>query len=88
MTQSNIRIEACVESLKEAINAVQAGANQLEVCSNLQHDGLTPSISLVRSILKSNIDVLLIKFMIRPRKGDFNYSKNDFNQVIARNLTI
>lgn len=64
--------EACVENLAEAIAAERQGADQIELCSHLEEDGLSPGISLVEAVLKSiNIP---IKVMVRCRKGNFIYS--------------
>jgi len=67
-----VLIESCVESLDEAIYAVNKGADRIELCSNLEFDGLTPDFSLVTQVLEAvNIPV---KVMIRPRSGDFCYN--------------
>jgi copper homeostasis protein len=68
-------IEACVETLEEAVQAGQNGATQIELCSSLEHGGLTPGMILVRSVLEHlNIPV---KVMIRPRAGNFVYSEEE-----------
>ena len=40
--KTDILLEACVETLSEAKNAVKFGANRIELCSHLDLDGLTP----------------------------------------------
>lgn len=68
-------IEACISSLSECIAAEKNGADQVELCSRLDLDGLTPDPSLINAALKAvNIP---IKVMIRPRSGDFTYSDQD-----------
>ena len=74
-------IESCVDSLENAVIAEDNGASQLELCSRLDLDGLTPGRELIKSVLaSSNIP---IKVMIRPREGDFCYSKSEFEKMIS-----
>jgi copper homeostasis protein len=65
-------IEACVETTNEAINAAQRGASQLELCSDLAQDGLTPALALTKRTLAA-VDIP-IKVMIRPRGGNFAFT--------------
>ena len=74
-----IFIECCVESLSEALIAEKRGANQLELCSDLANDGLTPDTVLTEKILET-ISIPL-KVMIRHRKGDFFYNKSDISII-------
>ena len=50
--QKNICLEACVETLEEAILAERNGANRLELCSRLDLDGLTPNLNLTKKIME------------------------------------
>ena len=72
-------IECCVESLSEALIAEKRGADQLELCSDLANDGLTPDTVLTEKILET-ISIPL-KVMIRHRKGDFFYNKSDISII-------
>jgi copper homeostasis protein len=65
----NLILEACVETLEEAIKAEENGACRLELCSRLDLDGLTPDIELTKQVLEKVS--IPIKVMIRPRGGDF-----------------
>ncbi|KAF8167388.1 copper homeostasis CutC domain-containing protein [Crassisporium funariophilum] len=70
----NLLIEVCVDSVPSAIAAIKGGADRLEVCGNLGiGGGTTPSFGLLKSI-QNSVDVPLM-VMIRPRVGDFLYSK-------------
>ena len=63
--------EICCGNLQSALNAQEAGANRVELCSALSLGGLTPSYGFIeqaRRRLKIDINVL-----IRPRQGDFLY---------------
>ena len=74
-----IFIECCVESHSEALIAEKRGADQLELCSDLANDGLTPDTALTEKILET-ISIPL-KVMIRHRKGDFFYDKSDISII-------
>ena len=74
-----IKIEVCANSLQSAINAQKGGAQRVELCANLYEGGTTPSmgeISLARKLLQIELNVL-----IRPRGGDFLYSKNEIEII-------
>ena len=73
--QKDIFLEACVETLEEAILAEKKGANRLEICSRLDLDGLTPDVKLIKKALK--IISIPIKVMIRQRSGNFVYSEEE-----------
>ena len=73
--QKNICLEACVETLEEAIIAEKKGANRLELCSRLDLDGLTPNFNLTKKVMKKIS--IPIKVMIRERDGNFVYSENE-----------
>ena len=73
--QKNICLEACVETLEEAILAERNGANRLELCSRLDLDGLTPNLNLTKKIMEKIS--IPIKVMIRERGGNFVYSDDE-----------
>lgn len=69
-------IEICANSYQSAVNAQEAGADRIELCSELAVGGITPSYGLIKSVghnLKIPVHVL-----IRPRSGDFTYSDAEF----------
>ena len=69
-------IEFCAESYEYAMRAEKAGADRIELCKDLHLDGLTPDYkSAKRTIDTLNIPVFVL---IRPRKGDFMYSDEEF----------
>ena len=73
--QKNICLEACVETLEEAILAERNGANRLELCSRLDLDGLTPNLNLTKKVMEKIS--IPIKVMIRERDGNFVYSNDE-----------
>jgi copper homeostasis protein len=72
--------EACIETLTEAINAQKCGADILEVCIDLQEDGLSPPVDMIKEI--QHEIVLPIKVMVRSRPGDFIYNNEEIDAMI------
>ncbi len=71
--------EACVGSIQEAILAEKNGANRIELCDNLIEGGTTPSYGCMKVALKSlNIPIFP---MIRPRGGNFCYTKEEIETM-------
>ena len=74
-----ILIEAAVESLDDALAAVLGGAHRLELCADLDAGGTTPDRALVASVLAAvRVPVVV---MIRPRAGDFVYSRDELDHM-------
>lgn len=72
---TKLTLEACVESVDEATFAAAHGATQLEVCSHLDKDGLTPEIDLIKEIIE-HVHIP-VKVMIRLREGSFTYNNEE-----------
>jgi copper homeostasis protein CutC len=61
---------------------VNAGANRLELCGSLAvGGGTTPSIGLYKTI-RMALPNTPIMVMIRPRVGDFQYSKHEVRVML------
>ncbi|MFB9862479.1 copper homeostasis protein CutC [Rufibacter immobilis] len=78
-------LEICVDSVASAVAAEQGGAQRIELCDYLACGGTTPSagmISLVREKISIPIHVL-----IRPRRGDFLYSKEEM-EIMKRDIRV
>jgi copper homeostasis protein len=73
--------EACVESLEQAFIAEKNGADRIELCADLDVEGLTPSRELILSV-KSQLNIPL-HVMIRPRAGDFAYNNIKIKQMAS-----
>ena len=76
--------EVCVDNVRDALRAVDLGANRIEYCSKLSEEGLTPNIKDVKYLLK-NINIPL-RIMIRPHSKSFNYSKKDIS-IMFRDIS-
>jgi copper homeostasis protein len=72
-------VEAAVESVDDALAAVDGGAGRLELCADLDSGGTTPSAALIAAVLEKVEVPLLV--MIRPRGGDFVYSDAELSRM-------
>jgi copper homeostasis protein len=69
-------LEICSNSYRSAIHAEIAGANRIELCSELAVGGITPSFGLIKKVTETlKIPVFVL---IRPRSGNFTYSDDEF----------
>lgn len=69
-------IEIVVYNLESALMAQQGKADRIELCDNPGEGGTTPSWGMMEIVRrKTNLDIMV---MIRPRGGDFCYSKDEF----------
>ena len=78
-------VEVCANSAESAINAEKAGADRVELCSELAVGGITPSYGLLNAI-KERITIP-VHVLIRPRSGDFTYSDVEF-EVMLRDIEL
>lgn len=78
-------LEACVDSVESALAAWRGGAKRIELCSDLVIGGTTPSTAMFQSI-KEKTD-LEIRVLLRPRFGDFCYSKYEMD-ILRREVEI
>jgi len=74
-------VEVCANSLESARNAERAGANRIELCSELGVGGVTPSAGLIQLVKKEL--TIPIHVLIRPRGGHFTYSDAEFEVMKA-----
>lgn len=73
--------EICVDSCEGVRAARAAGAHRVELCANLLEGGTTPSLGMIRRArLVAGIRLHVI---IRPRGGDFLYSDEDVEVMLA-----
>lgn len=70
-------LEVAVFNIESAIQAEAAGANRLELCENPNEGGTTPSYGTL-SVVSSTISIPVFP-IIRPRGGDFLYTRTEFD---------
>ncbi len=78
-----MNVEICANSYKSAFNALIAGADRIELCSELAVGGITPSYGLIQKV-KKELDIA-VNVLIRPRSGDFTFSDDEFD-VMKRDI--
>jgi len=73
-------IEIATSDFSTTRSAVEGGADRIELCANLAEGGTTPSYGTIKQC-RNAFDVLLYP-IIRPRGGDFLYSKDEFEMMM------
>lgn len=74
-TDDTVALEICASSIQSVINADKAGAHRIELCSNLEQGGITPSYGTIqRALLRSKTPIYVL---IRPRAGNFVYDNDE-----------
>lgn len=74
-------VEICANSLESALVAERAGADRIELCSELGVGGLTPSYGLLKQV-RDSVSIP-VHVLIRPRSGDFTYTDDEFNNMLT-----
>lgn len=72
-------LEIAVFNIESAFAAANAGADRIELCENPFDGGTTPSYGFLKNVA-ANISIPVFP-IIRPRGGDFLYSKAEFQQI-------
>jgi copper homeostasis protein len=78
-------IEVVASSVHSCVEAELGGAGRIELCSALGAAGITPSSGLLE-VVKRHIKIP-VYVMIRPREGDFTYSKEEV-EVMKREIDL
>ena len=79
-------VEICLSDVASLSEAGRGEATAVELCSNRQEGGVTPSLGLVEEAVKyfTATDVA-VNVLIRPRPGNFVYSAQEC-EVIQRDV--
>jgi copper homeostasis protein len=77
-----IAVEACVETLAEALDAQAGGADRIELCADLASDGTTPPDDLIRACVRQL--ALPVFVMIRPRPGAFVFEDDEIERMLRQ----
>ena len=77
--KKNKKLEIACFNLESALIAQAKGADRVELCAEINVGGTTPNIQIIKQA-KENLSIA-IYVMIRPRGGNFVYSKEEFQQM-------
>jgi copper homeostasis protein len=79
MSEINFIIEIATTDFESTKAAITGGADRIELCTALSEGGLTPSLGLIQQC-RNRFAVALFP-IIRPRGGDFLYTKEEFEII-------
>ena len=77
---SKVLLEVCCGSADDVIEAHRAGADRVELNSDLFHGGLTPTLGEL--IVAKRETGMRIMTMVRPREGGFCYTQAEFDTAL------
>ena len=80
---SKVLVEVCCGSADDVIQSYKAGANRVELNSNLFHGGLTPTLGELIVAKEETHNNIPIMTMIRPREAGFCYTNAEFKTAVA-----
>ena len=76
-------LEVCCGNPESVDAAVLGGARRIELCADLEADGLTPPTAWIRDA-KLRYPALTVHVLIRPRAGDFVYSQAEAEAMASQ----
>lgn len=85
-----IKVEICIssdskQSVRESVSvAYNGGASTIELCSAMYCNGLTPKREHIVEARESFKDRAGIMVMIRPRNGNFVYSRQEIQEMLQQ----
>lgn len=82
---SNLLLEITVEALDAGMAAERAGADRIELCSELNTGGITPNVATMRK-LHEELEIPVFS-VVRPRAGDYVYSDGEF-AIMKRDISV
>lgn len=83
---NTFKLEICCTGPDDVAAARAGGADRAELCMALSAEGVTPSAGCISASLKA-ADKMPVTVLIRPREGDFVYSPNDVDAMVADIIT-
>jgi len=76
-----MELEVIGFDLASCLIADERGANRIELCANPHEGGTTPSYGMI-AVARKSTSIQLFP-IIRPRGGDFLYTKPEFKSMVA-----
>ena len=76
-------LEVCCGNPESVTAAVLGGARRIELCADLEVDGLTPPTAWIRDA-KLRYPALRVHVLIRPRAGEFVYSQAEAEMMASQ----
>lgn len=81
MTQGRpFKLEACVVSMEQALQAQHRGADRIEICSRLETEGMTPDPALVNTLCQEL--KIPVRVMIRSTEKGFEANENQLDEMV------
>jgi copper homeostasis protein len=80
------RLEIAAFNAQSALLAFRCGADRIELCSDPQVGGCTPTLGCLAEV-KASVNIP-VRVMIRPRGGDFVYTEDEFSMMKAQTLNL
>ena len=76
-------LEVCCGNLESVDAAVLGGARRIELCADLEADGLTPPADWIRAV-KERYPSLIVHVLVRPRAGNFCYAPEEVDAIVQQ----
>jgi hypothetical protein len=76
-------VEICLADIESFKHAIDGGANSVELCVDRASGGVTPSYGLIQECCSRSRSSCEVNVLIRPRDGNFNYSCDEFDIILA-----
>lgn len=77
-------LEVCCENIPSVRAAIQGGAQRVELCRDLEQDGMTPDPQTIsQAIALCHPAGVRVHVLIRPRAGNFVYTPEELDQMLA-----
>ena len=76
-----MKCELCAYSVESCIAAARLGLDRVELCASPAEGGVTPSYAAIERV--AAVKGIDLSVMIRPRGGDFLYSDEEFQTMLA-----
>lgn len=77
-----MKLEVCCGNIASVRAAIEGGADRIELCRDLELDGLTPSQEMIHEAVSLCRQAgLLVHVLIRSREGDFVYNDTEVEKM-------